>query len=46
MLIAGYLFSEQDTQVRIGYTVPNEKLRQGVDMLVRLAKTGELEKRC
>jgi aspartate aminotransferase/aminotransferase len=38
LIIPGAVFSERDTHFRICYTVPDEKLRQGAELLCRLAK--------
>jgi len=37
LIIPGSVFSEQDTHFRICYTVPDERLRQGAELLCRLA---------
>jgi aspartate aminotransferase/aminotransferase len=37
LIIPGAVFSERDTHFRICYTVPDEKLRQGAELLCRLA---------
>jgi aspartate aminotransferase/aminotransferase len=38
LIIPGAVFSERDTHFRICYTVPDEKLKQGAELLCRLAK--------
>jgi aspartate aminotransferase/aminotransferase len=38
LIIPGGVFSERDTHFRICYTVPNDKLKAGAELLVRLAK--------
>jgi len=38
LVIPGNVFSERDTHFRICYTVPDEKLRQGAELLCRLAE--------
>jgi aspartate aminotransferase/aminotransferase len=38
LIIPGGVFSERDTHIRICYTVPDERLRQGAELLVRLAQ--------
>jgi aspartate/methionine/tyrosine aminotransferase len=40
LIIPGNVFSERDTHFRICYTVPDERLRQGAELLVRLAEEG------
>jgi len=37
LIIPGNVFSERDTHFRICYTVPDEKLRQGAELLCRIA---------
>jgi aspartate/methionine/tyrosine aminotransferase len=37
LIIPGNVFSERDTHFRICYTVPDEKLRQGAELLCKLA---------
>jgi aspartate/methionine/tyrosine aminotransferase len=37
LIIPGNVFSERDTHFRICYTVPNEKLKKGAEMLKSLA---------
>ncbi|BCX48757.1 aminotransferase [Haloferula helveola] len=37
LIIPGGVFSEQDTHFRICYTVPDDKLREGAEVLCRLA---------
>lgn len=38
LIIPGNVFSERDTHFRICYTVPDEKLRQGAELLCKLAQ--------
>lgn len=38
LVIPGGVFSERDTHIRICYTVPNERLKAGAELLVRLAR--------
>ena len=38
LVIPGNVFSEKDTHFRIAYPTSDEKLRQGLDILVKLAK--------
>jgi len=40
LVIPGNVFSEKDTHFRISYATTDEKLRQGIDILSRLAKSG------
>ncbi len=40
LIIPGNVFSERNTHFRICYTVPNEKLKQGAELLVKLAHGG------
>jgi aspartate aminotransferase/aminotransferase len=37
LVIPGGVFSEQDTHFRICYTVPDDKLREGAEILCGLA---------
>lgn len=39
LIIPGNVFSERDTHFRICYTVPDAKLRQGAELLVKLAES-------
>lgn len=38
LIIPGAVFSERDTHFRICYTVPDDKLRKGAELLCKLAK--------
>lgn len=38
LIIPGAVFSERDTHIRICYTVPDEKLKAGAELLCRLAE--------
>ena len=38
LVIPGNVFSQRDTHVRVAYTVSDDRLRQGLDILVKLAK--------
>ena len=40
LIIPGSVFSERTSHFRICYTVPDERLRQGAELLCRLATTG------
>ena len=40
LIIPGSVFSERDTHFRICYTVPDARLRQGAELLCRLASDG------
>ncbi|MEM6912270.1 MAG: aminotransferase class I/II-fold pyridoxal phosphate-dependent enzyme [Verrucomicrobiota bacterium] len=39
LIIPGQVFSEWDTHFRLCYTVPNDKLQEGAELLCRLAET-------
>ena len=39
LVIPGNVFSDRDTHFRIAYTIANDRLAQGLDILVRLAKS-------
>ena len=39
LIIPGNVFSDKDTHFRLSYATGNDKLAQGLDILVRLAKT-------
>lgn len=41
LIIPGGVFSERDTHFRICYTVPDERLRLGAELLCRLAETNK-----
>jgi len=40
LIIPGSVFSERASHFRICYTVPDERLRQGAELLCRLASSG------
>ena len=39
LIIPGNVFSEKDTHFRISYAADNDKIRLGIDILKRLAKS-------